>query len=59
MDAVSRSRWRGALLEHRGTDIAAPSWLWKSVVDLSGTHEAGYLEHCRAYALAGTAAQAA
>ncbi|WBO24452.1 DUF2252 family protein [Sphingomonas abietis] len=59
MDAVTRSRWRGALLEHRGADIAAPSWLWKSVVDLSGTHEAAYLEHCRAYALAGNAEQTA
>ena len=58
MDAVTRSRWRAALLEHRGTDIAAPSWLWKSVVDLSGTHEARYLEHCRAFALAGNADQA-
>jgi uncharacterized protein (DUF2252 family) len=34
---------------------AAPStrlWLWESVVSLAGRHEAGYLDHCRHYALA-------
>jgi uncharacterized protein (DUF2252 family) len=51
MDNAARAEWRRQLLDHRGADIEAPSWLWQSVVDLSGTHESGYLEHCRRYAL--------
>ena len=51
MDASARTAWRRALLGHRKTGIEAPSWLWESIVDLSGSHEAGYLEHCRRYAL--------
>ncbi|MCF5672630.1 DUF2252 domain-containing protein, partial [Pseudomonas syringae] len=31
--------------------LDAPSWLWSSVVQLVGSHEQGYLEHCRRYAL--------
>ena len=31
--------------------IDAPSWLWKSVVELSAMHESAYLEHCRRFAL--------
>jgi len=55
MDAPTRRGWRKTLLDHRGAGIEAPSWLWRSVVDLTARHEAGYLEHCRRYAL-GTAA---
>ncbi|WP_420139463.1 DUF2252 family protein [Sphingomonas sp.] len=51
IDGAARAEWRRQLLDHRGADIEAPSWLWQSVVDLSGTHESGYLEHCRRYAL--------
>lgn len=54
MDSAARIDWRRILLDHRGTGIEAPSWLWSSIVDLSGSHEAGYLEHCRRYALNGT-----
>lgn len=36
----------------RSNRLAAPSWLWSSVVELAATHEAAYLEHCRLYALA-------
>jgi uncharacterized protein (DUF2252 family) len=52
MEAASRHTWRRTLLGRRRVDLDAPSWLWRSVVELSGAHEAGYLEHCRAYALA-------
>ncbi|WP_267382557.1 DUF2252 family protein [Sphingomonas sp. GC_Shp_6] len=55
MDEAQRGAWRHALLDHRGTSLDAPSWLWDAVVDLSGSHEAGYLEHCRRYALANAA----
>jgi uncharacterized protein (DUF2252 family) len=51
MGAADRAAWRKAF-KPRGSDVLdAPSWLWKSVVDLVGTHEAAYLEHCRRFAL--------
>jgi uncharacterized protein (DUF2252 family) len=53
MSRDDRSAWRRALASRLRTEIDAPSWLWDSVVDLTATHEAGYLEHCRLYALAG------
>lgn len=51
MDGAQRTAWRRTLLDHRGSGIDAPTWLWRAVVDLSASHEAGYLEHCRRYAL--------
>ncbi len=51
MDTPTRAAWRRTLLDHRGAGIDAPSWLWRGVVDLMARHEAGYLEHCRRYAL--------
>jgi uncharacterized protein (DUF2252 family) len=52
MDVASRTEWLGVLDADRKGQIDAPSWLWESVVSLAGSHEAGYLEHCRRYALA-------
>jgi uncharacterized protein (DUF2252 family) len=52
MDDVARAQWRDALQARRTAAIDAPVWLWESVVDLAGSHEKGYLEHCRRYALA-------
>ena len=51
MDSEKRTAWRKRLLDHRNADIEAPSWLWDGIVDLSGSHESGYLQHCRRYAL--------
>jgi uncharacterized protein (DUF2252 family) len=51
MDRAMRAEWRDILAHRRASGIDAPSWLWESVVDLAGTHEVGYLEHCRRYAL--------
>jgi uncharacterized protein (DUF2252 family) len=31
--------------------LDAPSWLWRSTVDLLVSHEGAYLDHCRKYAL--------
>ena len=45
------SRWIKEVVR-RSKTLDAPSWLWSSVVDLVAGHEAGYLEHCRRYALA-------
>lgn len=52
MDAGTRIEWLGVLETDRRGMIDAPSWLWESVVSLAGSHEAGYLDHCRRYALA-------
>lgn len=41
--------WRDILLRSNSKSLDAPSWLWRSVVDLVGSHELGYLEHCRRY----------
>ena len=51
MDEQTRDGWRRELERRRPSDLDAPSWLWSSVVELAGSHEAGYLEHCRRYAL--------
>jgi uncharacterized protein (DUF2252 family) len=51
MEPGIRAGWLKAMGARRTGTLDAPSWLWESVVDLSGSHEAGYLEHCRRYAL--------
>jgi uncharacterized protein (DUF2252 family) len=51
MDATTRQQWLSELGRHRSIELDAPSWLWSSVVELLGTHEAAYLHHCRQYAL--------
>jgi len=52
MDDQTRQSWRHELLLARSKTLDAPAWLWRSVVPLVASHEAGYLEHCRRYALA-------
>ena len=52
MTDEQRIDWRRQLCARPDGDLQAPSWLWRSLVDLAATHEAGYLEHCRQYALA-------
>jgi uncharacterized protein (DUF2252 family) len=52
MDDATRAGWLAMLEADRRGAIDAPTWLWDSVVSLAGSHEAGYLEHCRRYALA-------
>ena len=52
MPAVERAAWRKDLEGRRPAKLDAPSWLWSSVVDLSASHESGYLEHCRRFAMA-------
>jgi uncharacterized protein (DUF2252 family) len=51
MDSATRERWMVELGRHRSVVLDAPSWLWSSVVELPGTHEAAYLHHCRQFAL--------
>jgi len=45
-----RKAWTAELSRNRPQNIDAPSWLWRSVVELMQAHEGGYLEHCRRYA---------
>ena len=52
MDAATRKRWRAELNRNRSKTLEAPGWMWKGVVELVASHEAGYLEHCRLYAMA-------
>jgi uncharacterized protein (DUF2252 family) len=52
MDGPTRAHWANAIARRQSANIDAPTWLWDSVVDLIASHEAGYLEHCRRYALA-------
>jgi uncharacterized protein (DUF2252 family) len=52
MDTPTRGEWRRVLDADRHGEIDTPSWLWESVVALAGSHESGYLDHCRRYALA-------
>ena len=51
MDEPIRHSWLAELKRTNTKSIGAPPWLWKSIVELVGSHEAGYLEHCRAFAL--------
>ena len=51
MDEAARSAWRSELKRGHDGDLDAPGWLWEGVVALAARHEAGYLEHCRRYAL--------
>jgi uncharacterized protein (DUF2252 family) len=52
MDAATRKRWSTELNRNRSTNLDAPSWMWRSVVELIADHETAYLEHCRRYAMA-------
>ena len=51
MNSDSRKTWLAELKKNRTSTLDAPTWLWRSVVDLLGIHERAYLEHCRRYAL--------
>ena len=56
LDPADREAWRRSMAAGRDADLDAPHWLWSSVVALAARHEAGYLEHCRRYALGAKAA---
>lgn len=51
MDSDTREKWSAELGRSRTKTLDAPSWLWTSVTELIASHELGYLEHCRKYAL--------
>src|SRR5947209_14449046 len=51
MDEKMRTQWCSELARNRSKTLDAPSWLWRSVVDLIASHESAYLDHCRRHAL--------
>ncbi|MGO4326696.1 DUF2252 family protein [Cupriavidus sp. 2TAF22] len=51
MDLSTQRAWLAELARNRSKQLDAPSWLWTSVLDLIASHEVGYLEHCRMFAL--------
>jgi uncharacterized protein (DUF2252 family) len=51
MTSSQRRAWRSDLAKSNKASLEAPSWLWASVVELIGLHEAAYLDHCRRFAL--------
>ncbi len=53
MDGAARREWAAVIEADRRGMIDTPTWLWESIVSLAGSHEAGYLDHCRRYAMAG------
>ncbi len=51
MDSATKRDWMATLQAGRSKVMDAPSWLWQDIVELAARHEAGYLNHCRIYAL--------
>jgi uncharacterized protein (DUF2252 family) len=51
MDVPTRKQWLKDLKLNRSKALDAPTWLWSSIVELVKSHEGGYLEHCRKFAL--------
>jgi|HubBroStandDraft_6_1064221.scaffolds.fasta_scaffold85591_2 uncharacterized protein (DUF2252 family) len=51
MNVKTRMQWQATLNRNRPKTLDAPSWLWRSIVELMARHESAYLEHCRTYAL--------
>jgi uncharacterized protein (DUF2252 family) len=46
LDNAGRRLWRAELKRAKSKSMDAPGWLWSSIVELVGSHEVGYLEHC-------------
>ena len=51
MTAAVRTSWIGELSSRHPADLAAPTWLWNTIVSLLVRHEEAYLKHCRAHAV--------
>jgi len=51
MSVGDAAEWWSDLQKNRSKSLDAPSWLWSSIVSLLMSHEGGYLEHCRRFAL--------
>lgn len=51
MDDATQRAWRNELRSRRPKTVDAPSWLWRSIIELMAAHEQAYLEHCRRHVL--------
>lgn len=51
IDPEDCAKWLAEVRQSHVKNLEAPSWLWKSVVDLVSAHEGAYLEHCREHGL--------
>jgi uncharacterized protein (DUF2252 family) len=51
MSKKTRELWARELKQRHSKSLDAPSWLWRSVVELTSIHEAAYLDHCRSCTL--------
>jgi len=51
MDDATQRAWRAELRRQRPKTLDAPSWLWRSIIELMAAHEQAYLEHCRRHVL--------
>ena len=51
MEEGAKRSCQSELARNHSKTLDAPSWLWSSVVDLVASHERGYLEHCRRFAM--------
>jgi uncharacterized protein (DUF2252 family) len=51
MNSDTRKGWIAELQSRHPTDLAAPTWLWNTVVSLLVLHEEAYLKHCRISAI--------
>jgi uncharacterized protein (DUF2252 family) len=49
LDDASLRPWAQEMRLHRSSHLDTPSWLWAMIVELAGTHESAYLDHCRAW----------
>ncbi len=47
MSSDDRRVWKSELRARHSADLAAPTWLWNTVVHLLVRHEEAYLKHCR------------
>lgn len=54
MDHATQRAWRAELRRQRPKTVDAPSWLWRSIIELMAAHEQAYLEHCRRHVLGKT-----
>ncbi|MGN7981658.1 DUF2252 family protein [Burkholderia sp. 22313] len=54
MDSATQRAWRAELRRQRPKTVDAPSWLWRSIIELMAAHEEAYLEHCRRHVLGKT-----
>lgn len=51
LNPMQRKEWLAELKKQSGSNVEAPTWLWRTIVELLGVHEQAYLDHCRRHAL--------